>query len=100
MPLLVLLPAKKAVRSVGPFVARSLFEGRVNSHSSPVSVVNLRFSRGGVVLLLLLPRGEAAPDGEVECSILQRFRLLKATACRYGEGVFVRRRRQSPLGVF
>jgi hypothetical protein len=84
--LLVLLPT-------GPD-ERDFFTGRfANSHVSPLSVTkdsSLRFSRRGDLLLLLLllglrlllPRGETAREGEAEeCSIVQRFRLLKATAC-------------------
>jgi hypothetical protein len=84
MVLLVLLPT-------GPD-ERDFFTGRLaNSHVSPLSVTkdsSLRFSRRGDLLLLLLllglllPRGETAREGEAEeCSIVQRFRLLKATAC-------------------
>jgi hypothetical protein len=83
MVLLVLLPT-------GPD-ERDFLMGRVICHTSPLSVTNssLRFSRRGDLLLLLLlllglllPRGETAREGVAEeCSIVQRFRLLKATAC-------------------
>jgi hypothetical protein len=78
--LLVLLPT-------GPD-ERDFFTGRLaNSHVSPLSVTKdsgLRFSRrGDLLLLLLLGLGlRTAREGEAEeCSIVQRFRLLKATAC-------------------
>ena len=75
--LLVLLPTGLDKRDF----FTGLLEG--NSHISPDSVTkdsSLRFSRRG--LLLLLPEGETAREGEAEeCSILQRFRLFKATAC-------------------
>jgi hypothetical protein len=71
---------------------RDFLTGRENSHVSPDSVKkdsSLRFSRGGdmlLLLLLLLPRGETAREGEAEeCSIVQRFRLLKATARVVGD---------------
>jgi hypothetical protein len=71
---------------------RGFFTGRLaKCQRSPLSVTyesSLRFSRRGDLLLLLLllglllPRGETAREGEAEeCSIVQRFRLLKATAC-------------------
>jgi hypothetical protein len=75
--LLVLLPT-------GPD-ERDFFTGRVNSHVSPDSVTkdsSLRFSRREMLLLLLLLLLKTARGGEAEeCSIVQRFRLLKATAC-------------------
>ena len=62
---------------------RGFLTGRSNSHVSPLSVTkdsSLRFL--SLLLLLLLPRGETAREGEAEeCSIVRRFRLLKATAC-------------------
>lgn len=81
MLLLVLLPTSPDERDF----FTGLLEG--NSHVSPDSVTkdsSLRFSRRGLLLLLLLlllPEGETAREGEAEeCSIVQRFRLLKATA--------------------
>lgn len=78
--MLVLLPTGPDERDF----FTGLLEG--NSHVSPDSVTkdsSSRFSRRGLLLLLLLllPEGETAREGEAEeCSIVQRFRLLKATA--------------------